>query len=150
MQVGALSISKAVEGFASVSVVLEELRGIVHRDAQDPDGVRAGTIRLDQARSPEGLAASLGEQSTVGHLATHFVSKPGSESESNLLLGDSSRLDLRDSAPTIRRSWTCSPPRLRDRQTARPPSVAPTPEGNEHEGMGALYPNGELIVGCRR
>ena len=92
--VAGLGLSQARPGFKPLPAVPEELEGIVKHGAEDPDGVLAGVLHLEQDFSAETLRARLNEGFPVVHIASHFVFTPGTELDSFLLLGDSTRLDL--------------------------------------------------------
>jgi CHAT domain-containing protein len=91
----ALGMTEAAEGFSALPGVAAELRSIV-RTAQYSGGVLAGRIELDRAFSRTALLGALDEGFPVLHVASHFVFSPGTELESFLLLGDKTRLSLKE------------------------------------------------------
>lgn len=74
-------------GFNPLPSVRGEFEGIT-RDVP-------GTVRLDGDFTAAALKAGLETEPPVVHLASHFVFKPGNESDSFLLLGDGNRLSLK-------------------------------------------------------
>lgn len=90
-----LGVTQTVEGFSPLPSVAEELNAIV-RTGQSLNGVIPGKISIDKAFSRSAVLAALDEGYPVLHIASHFVLKPGTELESFLLLGDKSRLTLRE------------------------------------------------------
>ncbi len=73
-----------------------ELDGIVIRDADEPDGVIAGEVHLDDAFDKARLKAMIRARLPVLHIASHFKLNPGDNSASFLLLGDGQALPLAD------------------------------------------------------
>jgi CHAT domain-containing protein/Tfp pilus assembly protein PilF len=92
-QVAALGLTQAREGFSALPAVRGELQGIVKTD-QSPQGVLPGRISLDEQFNRQRLEDSLGGQTNVVHIASHFDFKPGDESRSVLLLGHGDSLSL--------------------------------------------------------
>jgi CHAT domain-containing protein len=70
--------------------VRKELEGIVK------GGVLPGEIYLDDAFDAVRLRTALDQGFPVVHVASHFVFQPGTDVNSYLMLGDGSRLTLRD------------------------------------------------------
>lgn len=94
-RVAGMGLSSSVENFPALPSVVEELRGIV-RTKENPTGTVPGTIALNQAFSRKALVAALNGGYSVLHLASHFVLRAGVERDSFLLLGDKTRLTLRE------------------------------------------------------
>ncbi len=93
-KVAGLGLQKEIEGFKPLPAVGDELEGIVRRVSDDDDGVIPGIVRLDQAFTAKSMVDALDREYPVLHLASHFVLKPGNESNSFLLLGDGNKLSL--------------------------------------------------------
>ncbi len=89
-----LGLTRAVEGFAALPAVADELNAIVRTDSEDRDGVMPGVIYLNENFSQEAIESALEDEYPVLHVASHFVFKPGTERDSYLLLGDGGRLSL--------------------------------------------------------
>jgi CHAT domain-containing protein/tetratricopeptide (TPR) repeat protein len=88
MSTVAMGISqKYEEGLPALPAVANELNHVV-RDpkVQGADGVLPGTILLNDKFTEKGMENLLGGQHTVVHIASHFVFKPGDDSQSYLLL----------------------------------------------------------------
>jgi CHAT domain-containing protein len=90
-----LGMTQSVEGFSPLPSVAEELNAIV-RTGTSLTGVIPGRISLDRAFSRKAVLGALDEGFPVLHIASHFVFKPGTELESFLLMGDKSRLSLKE------------------------------------------------------
>jgi CHAT domain-containing protein len=86
--IAAMGMTRGVPelGLPALAAVVDELQGIV-------PGVLPGTILYDRAFDRGALQASL--RTPVVHIASHFSFVPGSD-QSFLLLGDGSKLTLRD------------------------------------------------------
>ena len=89
-----LGVTRKIEGFNRLPAVKQELEGIV-RTAPDR-GVLPGEIHLDDAFTASRMRDALDRGYPVLHIASHFVFSPGTESDSFLLLGDGTRLTLRE------------------------------------------------------
>lgn len=89
-----LGLTQAVEGFAALPAVADELNAIVRTDSGDREGVMPGVIYLDKNFSQDAIESALDEEYPVLHVASHFVFQPGTERDSYLLLGDGGRLSL--------------------------------------------------------
>ncbi|MDW8373922.1 MAG: CHAT domain-containing protein, partial [Planctomycetota bacterium] len=85
-----LGLTRPVQGFEPLPAVREELEGIVKA------GVLPGEVYLDDEFTARRLRDSLDRAYPVLHVASHFVFQPGTEANSFLLLGDGSRLTLRE------------------------------------------------------
>lgn len=85
-----LGLTRALPGFSALPEVRTELEGIVG------SGSVQGELHFDDDFTAERVRRSLGGTTSVLHLASHFVFRPGTETESFLVLGDSNRLTLRD------------------------------------------------------
>ena len=84
----AMGISrKYEEGLTALPAVVGELDDVV-KDAQvqGANGVLPGTILLNGQFTEKGMEAQLSGQHAVVHIASHFVFKPGDDSQSYLLL----------------------------------------------------------------
>ncbi len=89
-----MGVSKEIKPFSPLHMVPQELENIIQRDKQDPNGVFRGKIYVDEAFTQQRFKASLAGEYNAGHIATHYVFKPGTESDSFLLMGDGSQLAL--------------------------------------------------------
>lgn len=78
-------LTQKVENFSELTSLRGELEGIAS-DAME------GNVKLDGEFTAASLKTSLAKAPPVVHLASHFVFKPGTESDSFLLLGDSTKL----------------------------------------------------------
>lgn len=85
-----LGLTQQVPGFEPLPAVREELEAILKT------GPLRGEIHLDQEFTAERMKQLLADRVAYLHVASHFVFKPGTETDSFLLLGDQSRLSLRD------------------------------------------------------
>ena len=88
LSVAAMGISRKVEeGLPALPAVVGELDEIV-TDAQvkGTNGVLPGTILLDGQFTQQAMEDQLRGQHQVVHIASHFVYKPGDDSQSYLLL----------------------------------------------------------------
>lgn len=88
-----LGLTRAVEGFSPLPAVRQELEGII---AGAGEGVLPGEVHLDDAFTAQRLRGALDRAYPVLHIASHFVFRPGAEANSFLLLGDGTRLTLRE------------------------------------------------------
>jgi len=98
------TVGRASDRLGPLPSVGKELRAIV-RDADSPGGVLPGQAWLNAKFSRSAwlgmLSSPAGSRANVLHVATHFVSRPGSWEQSYLLLGDSSEFrvsEFRDDA----------------------------------------------------
>jgi CHAT domain-containing protein len=86
------------ENLPPLPQVPDELRSVVRDEkAKNPraeKGLFAGQRLLDKEFSRANFAAALEQKNQLVHLATHFVFRPGRESDSYLLLGDGGKLNL--------------------------------------------------------
>ena len=88
LSAAAMGISrKYEEGLTALPAVVGELDGVV-KDAQvqGANGVLPGTILLNGQFTEKAMESQLGGQHAVMHIASHFVFKPGDDSQSYLLL----------------------------------------------------------------
>ena len=85
-----LGLTREVPGFDPLPAVKEELEGILKASLGN------GEIHLDQDFTAERMKQALARNVSYLHVASHFVFKPGTETDSFLLLGDGGRLSLRD------------------------------------------------------
>lgn len=85
-----LGLTRSVDGFSALPAVKEEINGILRGT-----GV-AGEAYFDHAFTDARLRQSLAGRHAVLHISSHFVFRPGTDTDSFLLLGDGSRLSLRD------------------------------------------------------
>ena len=90
MRVWGMGLTKAVSGFTALAGVKGELDAIVSND-----GIK-GQIYLDDAFTEQALQTGLTQKFPVLHIASHFKFSPGTEADSFLLMGDGSKLSLRD------------------------------------------------------
>ena len=75
--------------------VADEMRGIIREAGQDTkNGILPGTIKLDEAFTEAAMLTGLRQRLPVVHIASHFQFQPGNETDSALLLGDGSLLNL--------------------------------------------------------
>ncbi len=83
-----LGVSKSA---VPLPFVVDELYGIIRDDKNkaSTDGVLTGTIMLDDTFTKDGMKKALreGKGFSLVHIASHFVFKPGNETDSYLLLG---------------------------------------------------------------
>jgi CHAT domain-containing protein/Tfp pilus assembly protein PilF len=83
-------------GFGSTATlpsVAAELTGIITTNPGD-GGVLAGEIELDDQFTQQSMRQTLLKRYPVVHIASHFVFKPGNDTNSFLLLGDGAHLSL--------------------------------------------------------
>ena len=85
-----LGTTRPLPGFEPLPAVKGELEGILKAGALE------GEVYLDEAFTAERLRETLKGKVGLLHLASHFVFQPGTETDSFLLLGDGSRLSLRE------------------------------------------------------
>jgi CHAT domain-containing protein len=85
-----LGTTRELPGFDALPAVKGELEGILKVGALE------GEVHLDEQFTAERVRETLGRKVGLLHLASHFVFQPGTETDSFLLLGDGSRLSLRD------------------------------------------------------
>ncbi|MBI3068431.1 MAG: CHAT domain-containing protein [Betaproteobacteria bacterium] len=88
-----LGLTRQVEGFSPLPAVRQELEGIIRAGDR---GVLPGEVHFDEAFTAGRMRDALDKAYPVLHVASHFVFQPGTESNSFLLLGDGSRLTLRE------------------------------------------------------
>ncbi|MGA2673366.1 MAG: tetratricopeptide repeat protein [Terracidiphilus sp.] len=88
LSAAAMGISRQYEeGLPALPAVVGELNDVVKdAQAQTVHGVLPGTILLDGQFTEKAMETQLGGQHTVVHIASHFVFKPGDDSQSYLLL----------------------------------------------------------------
>lgn len=91
LQIGALGLTRSVQGFRALPGVKRELSGIVK---QGNRGIFPGEVLLDDAFTEQALQKILSKNYPVLHIASHFIFKPGNDTESFLLLGDGSQLSV--------------------------------------------------------
>src|SRR5262249_4909543 len=90
-----LGVSKPKEGFAGLTGVPEELRGIIREESvKNSSGVLPGKLILDEAFTETSMEEALRQSYPVVHIASHFRFQPGNETQSFLLLGDGTHLTL--------------------------------------------------------
>jgi CHAT domain-containing protein len=96
----ALGVTKAVGGFSKLPGVHMEISAVVSTSAGPADtagpGVLPGEVLLDSEFTAEAFAESVSSGAGVVHVASHFTFDSVDTWESFLLLGDGSRLSLRD------------------------------------------------------
>jgi CHAT domain-containing protein len=143
MRVAAFAASKGGDGLAPLPFARVEVEAIVRGTARR--GVLDGTVHIDEGFTRNVLEEALeADDLPVIHVATHFVLRPGQETDSFLLLGSGQKLTAAD----LKR--LPSPPAfasidllaLSACQTAVPTSEE---DGSEIESFGALA----MIKGAR-
>jgi CHAT domain-containing protein/Tfp pilus assembly protein PilF len=84
-----MGVSKSVGGMPALPTVPDELHQIIH-DTQDTaaSGVLPGRVMLDEAFTENAMKIELKKNYPLVHIASHFVSAPGNERDSYLLLGE--------------------------------------------------------------
>lgn len=87
-----LGVSQAHPGFPALASVPLELSGLVRESKSDQEGVLQGMIRLDDSFTEPSFREGL--EYPVLHIASHFSLQPGNETQSFLLLGDGSHMNL--------------------------------------------------------
>ena len=92
-RVAGLGLTRKVKGFSDLPSVKQEIEGIVKAGDQ---GVLPGEAHFDFDFTAKQLRDALDKSYPVLHIASHFVFRPGNESNSFLLLGDGTQLTLRD------------------------------------------------------
>jgi len=97
--IAGMGVSKQLGKFEPLPMVPFELDSIIKRDKQDAVGVFNGQIYMDEAFTQNRFKSLLNRNFNIGHIATHYEFKSGTDADSFLLLGDGSKLDL----GTIRR-----------------------------------------------
>lgn len=97
-RVAGLGLTGGALGFAPLPYVSEELDAIIKEaDVADSLGIVDGVIRIDDEFTSDELSNLLARRKyNVVHLATHFVFRPGTESDSYLVLGNGEKLSLKD------------------------------------------------------
>ena len=88
-----LGLTRKVAGFSQLAAVKEEIEGIIRSGNR---GVLPGDAHFDMDFTAKRLRDALDKSYPVLHIASHFVFRPGNESNSFLLLGDGNQLSLRD------------------------------------------------------
>nr|WP_315482912.1 CHAT domain-containing protein [uncultured Undibacterium sp.] len=89
--VGAFGLTKAIGGLRALPGVKSELTGIVKNRTK---GIFQGEIKLDQEFTDASLSAVLSKKYSVLHIASHFIFQPGRDTDSYLVLGDGSTLNI--------------------------------------------------------
>ena len=89
-RVSGLGLTRAMDGFSALPAVKQEIKGILASSAS------GGKAHFDQEFTSERLQNSLRSARKVLHISSHFVFNWGTDTDSYLLLGDGSRLSLRD------------------------------------------------------
>jgi CHAT domain-containing protein/Tfp pilus assembly protein PilF len=83
-----MGVSKDYDGLGALPQVPAELRGIIHDEAvEGSNGVIPGTMMLDDTFTEKNMATALEQRHRLVHIASHFVLKPGNETDSYLLIG---------------------------------------------------------------
>jgi CHAT domain-containing protein len=90
--VAGLGLTRRIEGFDPLPSVRKEIEGIIKTGDR---GVLPGEAHFDQEFNEQRFRQALDKSYPVLHIASHFVFKPGNESNSFLLLGDGKQLSLR-------------------------------------------------------
>ena len=91
----AMGISEAQPGFESLPYVLEEIDTVLRNTPTEARGAYPGEQFLDRAFTRKALGQNLPDKQIL-HLATHCLFFPGRQEDSYLLLGDGTRLTVRD------------------------------------------------------
>ena len=89
-RIAGLGLTRELPGFVALPAVKEELEGIIR------SGVLPGEVYLDNAFDGARLRLALDQGFPVVHVASHFVFQTGTDVDSYLLLGDGTKLSLRD------------------------------------------------------
>jgi len=92
--VAGMGVSKQFADFSPLHMVPYELDGIVKKNNNDPNGIFKGSIFVNEAFTAAQFKANMNARYNVGHIATHYVFKPGTETDSFLLMGDGRHLTL--------------------------------------------------------
>lgn len=92
-RVAALGITAAKSGFSALPSIRGELEGIL-KTATRPG--MAGEMHLDEAFTSIRMRDVLDKAYPILHEASHFKFQPSTEANSFLLMGDGSRLTLKD------------------------------------------------------
>ncbi len=98
-RVAGFGVSEGGDDFSSLPTVKEELDYIVKEDGSDDNGVLPGSVFLDDRFTIDRFSQELSRDTDkykVVHIASHFDFKPGRETESFLLVGNSNRLSVSD------------------------------------------------------
>jgi CHAT domain-containing protein len=127
-----LGVTREHKGFAALPSVKMELESIRGR-------VMPGEIHLDEAFTTRRLQDSLDTGFALVHVASHFKFSPGAEADSFLLMGDGSRLSLRDIRSRNLDFGAADLVTLSACETAMGGGRDDT--GREVEGLGALLQN---------
>jgi CHAT domain-containing protein/Flp pilus assembly protein TadD len=90
----AFGVSQTPDGRNLLPNVPIELRRVVRRSPTDRYGALPGIILLDRDFTRASATSALASGYPVVHIASHFVFRPGSLSDSYLLLGDGTHLTL--------------------------------------------------------
>ncbi len=89
-QFAGLGLTRQVQGFDPLPGVRAEL------DAIMKSGLIQGEVHLDEAFTADRMRQALASKVSLLHVASHFVFSPGTEVDSFLLMGDGSKLSLRE------------------------------------------------------
>ncbi|WP_206169394.1 CHAT domain-containing protein [Variovorax gossypii] len=97
--VAGLGVSAKVDpDFLELPSVRKEIAAVVRGASGMSSGVLPGVAWIDGEFTAERLQSVLSDAPAVIHVASHFKFSPGSDTRSFLLLGDGTRLTLRDLA----------------------------------------------------
>ena len=92
-----MGVSKAIGEFPPLPGVPLELRSIIRDEkgtrSSEP-GILPGKLMLDEAFTSSSMRTELRKRYPIVHIASHFIFKPGNESDSFLLLGNGEELTL--------------------------------------------------------
>ncbi|MBX9912096.1 MAG: CHAT domain-containing protein [Beijerinckiaceae bacterium] len=91
--IAGFGMGRAARGLPALPHVASELAAVV-RTPETPDGMVAGTIRLNQRFTDTSLRETLATEPDIVHIASHFCFLPGQEMASWLLLGDGETLSV--------------------------------------------------------
>lgn len=89
-----LGVSQKHPGFRALPGAQKELEGIIRDEETGRRGVLPGVIRLDGRFTEQSMVAELENRYPVVHIASHFLFKPGNETDSYLLLGDGDHMTM--------------------------------------------------------
>lgn len=89
--VGAFGLTKAIGGLRALPGVKSELIGIVKNQTK---GIFEGEMKLDNEFTDASLSSVLSKKYSVLHIASHFIFRPGRDTDSYLVLGDGSTLSI--------------------------------------------------------
>ncbi len=145
-RIAGLGVSEGFEdlNFSPLPAVVDELNAIVRESEQDSVGILPGKVYMDAAFTPDQLKTVLDPDCgasdcyQVIHLSTHFNFKPGTLTDSFLLLGRGTRLNLAD---FLSEEYDFSAVDLMTLSACETALSGDDAKGREVEGLGALAQN---------